>query len=697
VKKQFGFIVLFLLLGIFAELCSAEKTLGSSYLPGRELLRAAESVNAGSYVLVSSTNSPEYLQRQTNQNYLCDGTNDEATIWKAINEHFTTKIGNVTDQGRAFITSGYHTAFYDASDTGKEYQIFVNARKYTSPDGVTWSSATYDTLVGMAFITGCVWKEGNWYYCLNRDSDNNQIDLYTSPDGDTWTKRTDGVISASATAGDWDYNCDLDACAIIKVDTNYHIYYNNVGIHPRSTGIATIVCTDLTAPAEEVGVGDGVGASPTNIVKHARNPIFDDNVFCPTVFKIGTNYYFITSHFSGEHHLSSGHHGHENIELYRCTDQYFLEEDREYLGEVYSLPYGNNWNVRNIDIISIFYDDVDCDSFPNSTITIAYFATNGDDTQKGIGILTTNSDNLSGLATGSKGGLLVIAPGSYNLSASIVLREQMQVYAEGAVFNCGNDYETVHRALIPATGAFWSGGDFYNTHTSGVIRGVYGDAWREMNFEDVGFYDFGEIDILINNTFVTFNRCKFIGHTGRSILVQGDYLTLDNCLIDRCQLTDVQANYANIKNCIIRDSERVALADTFYGLTVSNCLFQRTDGAVTATGDRVSVSNCRILNPAGYGDYATSAEIYLQSACGNSYVANNEIVTTKGAGVFVRGNASHVVLGNRIDCGTAYTVYGPYYPTSAATDDAATRVQQVGIREEAGPYGSNRYEWNTTR
>jgi hypothetical protein len=281
-----------------------------------------------------------------------DGVNDYVEISHKVYSDLWVK-----SPANPMITGQFGSVWYNGvGDYHFFYSNGTNALHATSTDGLSWTPDTGHNPILTDPEVVMVWKEDSTWYMLYRSGGMICLATANAPEG-TWTKDANNPVinpNTWSSPGEWDY-ANLDPWGIIKIDSTYYLWYNNMGVQPRKSGLATIPAEDLTG-----------GGNPRNWTKDPRNPIFVNNEYCIRSFKYNDYYYALVPFYNispwrGE------------IRLYRSSTPTFYPEDREYLGAVVTgIP--RQWDGWYFDTPSVLTNDIYRDSFPDDNIYMYYSA-----------------------------------------------------------------------------------------------------------------------------------------------------------------------------------------------------------------------------------------------------------------------------------------------------------------------------------
>ena len=274
------------------------------------------------------------------------------------------------EEGATFVSvwkesETYHM-YYSYWSSGGSLQI----GHATSSDGKNWTkddannpvlspgSATWENT---HVLCPWVWKENDVWYMIyaGRGTSSEAIGLATSSDGINWTKEESNPILEGSGSG-WEGN-SVENFGVIKVGSTYYLWYESGASGERQTGLAT--STDLL-----------------NWVKDSNNPIFTGGRFCPSQFKYGDYFYYLTPHYTSGTDYAE-------IELYRDTNPTFYPDDREFIKIIRSCP-ASGWDSHDLDTPFVLTHDIYKNSFPNNELWCYYAGESGNIWQTGLMIET---------------------------------------------------------------------------------------------------------------------------------------------------------------------------------------------------------------------------------------------------------------------------------------------------------------------
>lgn len=296
------------------------------------LKHAAENADLHSYSSKSGT-YPPYLKI----NGLVNGTYNPLAAKLSENPLIedNSAFGSIV-----YVSENNYAFFYP--------NLGINIYRVNSTDGITWGEPTIVLSSATGDLEVCTaWKEGENWFMLYRSSEwvgaGRSIGLATSSDGNTWTKYANNpVIDASDVA--WATQDRIDPWGIIKVESTYYLWVNNVNDVPRQTGLFT--STDLI-----------------NWTPNANNPIFDNGRYCVMPFKYLDKYYMLVP-YTPNGNIAGADPWAYRIELYRCADPLFLPADREFLGNIIYGGEDTEWDDDYLDTPSVLTTDIYRDTFP---------------------------------------------------------------------------------------------------------------------------------------------------------------------------------------------------------------------------------------------------------------------------------------------------------------------------------------------
>lgn len=274
---------------------------------------------------------------------LVGGSSNPVFTKSASNPLFTGFFGSILQNA-----DNTYSYYYCKLSDNKIY-------KRDSTDGITWGAeSSVITTLGFTMDVCSAWREGGTYYMLYRGNEwggSDKIGLATSADGINWTKEVTNPVIANTDIGAW-CTGDIDPWGIIKIDSTYYLWVNDVGEVPRQSGLMT--STDLI-----------------NWTPHASNPIFDNGRFCASPIKYNDKYYLFVCY------TPLGNLGIDNpcllrIELYRDANPTFLPATREYLGVVLLGGSVGEWDFSYLDTPSILTKNIQRDQFISNELWMYY-------------------------------------------------------------------------------------------------------------------------------------------------------------------------------------------------------------------------------------------------------------------------------------------------------------------------------------
>ncbi len=588
------------------------------------------------HLLVAAADSPAKFKAAAD--YCCDGTDDQEEIWRAFaatsNKLNSTYLGLF---GIATTTTGYPSGFYDAADVGKEYKILKYQYLYYSADGLTWSDENRYVTQNGSLVAGCAWRDGNWYYQLTKGGTG--FLLKTMPADGSWTWQNAGEVF-SKEASSWEDESGLDPTGVIVVDGTLYVYFNTVdSINPRKTGVASITYSELCNPDDDMETGDGVGTNPTNFTRGSDNPIFINNRFCPTVFKLSDDkYYMIICHFTGHHHAKNGHHGYEEFEVYRCATPDFSPDTTEFVGVLYQLPYAldtTGTNICNADTPYVWPTTIARDTFTTDTLIVGYHATNKDRSVFYTHGLSVPFTELTGTKAGWRGGEVRIAPGTYHLNNPIIPAENSVCHAHGAKFLIYDStfHATNKAGFLPGAKSKFYGGEMI------CMYGDTNETWYGILHTNRSGEDF-LIDGLKSHGFY---KHSLEGKRGRLILE-----------MNRCG-----------EFTIWKNAEDYHISGRFIeNGNIAHC-----------NGRRIIFDDIYVINPKGrYTVNSISAELWINANARSCVVKRIRGFTSKTNMVWVRGDQYHIVSENHITGGTNGVKEEAGYSTNVLENNMAFEV-----------------------
>ena len=453
-------------------------------------------------VVVAASNSPH----KETADYRCTGVNDHITLNSAqrgmvtIDEIFVKSLDNPVMSG----TGKYGGVWY-YNNKYYYYGLGAPVVRYSSDDGVNWVS---DGATNINAIVTRIWTEGaTWYGLIRR---NGAIYADTSSDGMTWSSMNSGnpVITREY---DWETGSSLDPSGLIKVGTTYYLFYNTVSSSPRKIGYAT--STDLVSWA-----------------KYDFNPVFDGNRFCADLFKHGSYYYLILSHFTAYHHAEGVNSAFEEFELYRCTNPTFLPGEREFLGVVMSLGGAADWDNYNIDTPTIACSNIEKTTFVNDRLELFYYANNK------IGLAIASLDDLPTMS-GFMGGNLVYMPGDYNTEENLYIRENVKLRGKGATIHFNGASTTEKAAIMPGDHSLIQGIKIIDESGISEIIGASGIYIRDSDhvvIEDVSVSDFA-YNLRIGGSYNLIHHSMFSRSIPEGGVNEAVSINIDKVNNDRCR------------------------------------------------------------------------------------------------------------------------------------------------------------------
>lgn len=309
---------------------------------------------ADATVVDSSGNNNNGTAQQNTSALHTTGKIDGALTFNGMNDYVKLTYdqdGWTKSDSNPLITGLFGSVWYNAAG---DYHFFysdgMNAKHATSSDGLTWTDdVAHNPILTIATVV-MVWKEEDTWYMLYRSSEfgYNKICLATAsaPEG-PWTKNANNPVLSGAGTSTWEGN-STDPWGIMKVGSTYYLWYNNVGVTPRQSGLA--ISTDLI-----------------HWTKDSHNPIFGDadkQMYCIHPFKYDNWYYMITSAFYSPQAWMQ-------FRLYRDSNPTFYPQEREYLGTILFSTYGS-WDTAYLDTPSVMTTNINRDSFPDNDIWLYY-------------------------------------------------------------------------------------------------------------------------------------------------------------------------------------------------------------------------------------------------------------------------------------------------------------------------------------
>jgi len=553
-------------------------------------------------ILVVAADSPRQLRSIAD--YVCDGVNDEVEIVEASNALVTTNLFTRTGDSIPGELNYYPCAFYCADDS--KYYLFYKDKRYDSTDGKTWGNA--QTLTGWSnYSVARVWKEGATTWKALHRGFNDGIFYSTSSNGIAWTVQNGGTavltMSAAGATTSWDaLASELDPCGLIKVSSTYYLFYNTVGVFPRRTAIAT--STNLTSWTK------------------STQPLFGDNYFCPDVFVYNSRIYMVICHFTGYHHTASRP-AQEEIELWSIAQGDFPGNYRreDWTFHAVVLRSSSDTGTVNIDVPSVITSNIQRTAFPSETmLQMIFYEYGGNEyAEQAFTSLPT--------ASGVRGGTITLAPGRYDLSDTIYVRDGSSVDARGALLVWDTWTVADHGAVVMGNQSRWDGGRIADM--GGVASGAgFRTQWTTRALvENVVVQDF-ETAFLDSGHFNRFRNNRALnatyGYRGSGVGPIVDSCNFEFC--SRALFLDV-AN-GRVVNCIAEHCDYIDIGTTACVNTLIDGLTftaqKKVAGAsaiiyVRANCDNLLVKNSTIDIPAGEAGAAAYAKVY-EGATNNAFV-----------------------------------------------------------------------------
>lgn len=240
----------------------------------------------------------------------------------------------------------------------------------TSKDGKSWVKYPGNPIVKLGqpcswddTMIWCpmVWKEEfyNMIYTGCNSSSIIQIGYATSTDGIHWTKSDSNPVFNDPT---WAHD-HTEGWGVIKVEGEYLLWYNTLGVTPRQVGVA--VSKDLI-----------------NWTPYRNAPIFASiketdryHQFCVFPFRYGQFYYLIVPSQDKSKNWAA-------LYLYRCKTPYFDEKNRECIKRILLPGRFGDWDDHDLDTPVLVTLDCTRTTFYKNKIWLYYSGEDGDNRWK---------------------------------------------------------------------------------------------------------------------------------------------------------------------------------------------------------------------------------------------------------------------------------------------------------------------------
>jgi len=203
----------------------------------------------------------------------------------------TLHVANWTAPSTALANADRPTVLFDGTNYHLWYVASGAVYHSTSTDPSSFGVGTVVTGLGTEYDCPFVMKEDDTYYMLNYDTDVQSFYIFTSGNGTDWTEA--GEVYDGAGLSDWE---KIDNPKLLKEsDNTYKMYFqvkSNAAGNPYYIYLATTTQTSLSAIADGDDDNDFTLAATNPVLSPGTSGEWDDfRVMQPMVVKDGSDYY----------------------------------------------------------------------------------------------------------------------------------------------------------------------------------------------------------------------------------------------------------------------------------------------------------------------------------------------------------------------------------------------------------------------